>query len=147
MRTKKIIIPQKPIPQARPRVTRWATYDINTDKKNWIRLQIQKQFNEKLDCPIELEMHFFLPIPKSTSVKKKELMLEGLIAHTKKPDIDNLIILLLNCMTDIVYKDDNQVYQITSSKQYDLNPRSEVIIKWNESKQGNGSASGLFLKE
>jgi len=129
---KKIIINQVPIPQARPRVTRWGTYDIHQDKKNWIRIQIQDQFNEKLECPIEVEMNFYLKIPKGTSKKKKASMINGEIKHIKKPDVDNLIILLLNCMSDIVIKDDNQVYKIIATKQYDEHPRSEIIVKWEE---------------
>jgi len=127
-----IILEETPIPQARPRVTRFATYDPNHDKKNWIKLQIREQFNKRLECPISLEMKFFMPIPKSITKKLRLSIENGEVLHVKKPDIDNLIILMLNCMTDIVYRDDNQVYEIFSTKSYDNNPRTEIIVKWKD---------------
>ena len=130
MRTKKILINEKPIPQARPRVTRFTTYDPRKNQKVWIRQLIHEQYNDTLSCPLEVDFKFFLPIPKSVSRKIRERMKSGLIPHIKRPDIDNYLILYLNAMTGIVYSDDNQVYAVSAKKEYSENPRTEITIKW-----------------
>ena len=130
MNEKKIVIDQTPIPQGRPRVTRWGTFDPNKDSKNWIRLQIREQFNEKLECPIEVEIMFFMPIPKSTSKKKQIMMMANEIKHVKRSDLDNLYKLYTDCMTEIVYKDDSQIHKCYIEKMYSDHPRVEILIKW-----------------
>ena len=128
---KKLIINQTPIPQLRPRVTRYGTYDPCKDKKTFTRLQIQDQISEKLDCPIEIDMLFFMPIPKSTSKKKSILMKDNTIKHTKRPDCDNLFKFFTDSMNDLVYKDDSQIYKIYIEKRYSASPRTEIIVRWN----------------
>jgi len=130
MNEKRMVIHQIPIAQPRPRVTRWGTFDPAKDKKNFIRLQFQEQISEKLDCPIEIEMFFFMPIAKSISKKKAKLMQDNVIKHTKRPDCDNIFKTYSDCMNDLVYKDDSQIYKIYIEKRYSDNPRTEVIIRW-----------------
>jgi len=133
MNSKTIIINIVPYGQPRSRHFvrngRSFCFDPSKDKKTWMKLQIAEQYKDKiLEEPVEMEMNFYMLIPKSTSKKRKKLMIDGEIKHTKKPDIDNIMIAVLNCMTNIVYHDDRQVYKITASKQYSENPRIEVII-------------------
>jgi len=125
-----IRINQNPLSQGRPRVTRWVTYDPNKDKKTWIKHQISEQFAERLSCPISVELEFFMPIPKSASKKKQKEMSDQKIIHTKKPDIDNLIKTYLDCMNDLVYKDDSQIYSLSAYKYYSNDPRIEIEIRW-----------------
>jgi len=91
MPVRKIILETKPTAQPRARVTRWGTYDAAKDRKNWAKLQAVEQITEKLDCPLEINIIYFLPIPKSSSKKKRAAMLNGDIKHVKRPDIDNYI--------------------------------------------------------
>jgi Holliday junction resolvase RusA-like endonuclease len=73
-----------------------------------------------------------MPIPKSTSKKKRALMELGLIAHTKLPDTDNLLKNLLDCMTKMQFwKDDRQVFDIHIVKRYEdnLSCRWEVELE------------------
>lgn len=127
---KKIIIDSNPIPQPRPRVTRWGTYDPVKDKKTWIKSQIYEQFHERLTCPIEIEMKFYMPISKNMSKKYLPRMLSGEIRHIKRPDADNLYKLATDCMNDIVYRDDSQIYKFLVEKKYSDNPRTEILVKW-----------------
>lgn len=127
---KRIIIDSEPLPQPRPRVTKWGVFDKLREKKLWWKSIIAQQFHEMLECPVEIEFIFYMKIPKSLSQKKRMEILEGEIKHTKKPDIDNLIIGLLNSMTDVVYRDDNQVYKLHAEKKYSDKPRMEIFIKW-----------------
>ena len=116
--------------QPRARVTRFGTYDPAKDKKNWYRIQLSEQVDEIIEGPIALEVFFFLPIPKSTTKKKRNAMLLEDLRHTKKPDIDNYIKLILDVMTGIVYKDDSQIWRIDAKKMYSDDPRTEIILTW-----------------
>lgn len=125
----KLIINEKPLAQARPRVTRYGTFDPHYDKNNWIKFLISQQYKqEPINYPISVQMCFYLPIPKSTSKKKTALMLDNDIKHTKKPDLDNLAKKYLDCMNSIVFKDDSLIYMLTVSKRYSQQPRTEITI-------------------
>jgi Holliday junction resolvase RusA-like endonuclease len=118
----KIIIPGKPIAKARPKFARRGksvtTYNPQeSEEGKWLTLAIG-QITEKLSGPIHLEAEFFMPIPESTSAKKRRLMLLGEIAHIKKPDLDNLIKFCKDCLNGIAWNDDAQVISINASKKY-----------------------------
>ena len=57
--------------------------------------------NEKLD----MRIFAYYGIPKSTSKRKKALMLEGVIRPSKKPDIDNVVKVIADSLNKIAYKD------------------------------------------
>lgn len=123
----KIIIPDKPIPAARPRVTNRVTYNPKQREKIDTTYIIKQQYKkEPLTTPLEITMLFFMPIPSRMSYKKKEAILGK--PHTKKSDLDNLIKFVLDCMNGVVYKDDAQVYEIVAQKTYSYNPRTEITI-------------------
>lgn len=131
---KTIIIRQIPVPQPRPRVTRWGTYDIAKDKKNWARIQIADQLKPikglPLEGPIEMVVTFFLPIPKATSKKKKDLMLSNELKHQKLGDIDNFLKYLFDVMNDLVFKDDKQIWKVQAQKVYSDKPHTKIFISW-----------------
>ena len=128
----KISINETPIPQARMRLSKWGVYDPCRDKKNWIKHQIREQVEKAIECPVEIEIDFYMKIPTSTTLKVRKAIQNDSYAHVKKPDIDNLCILYMNCMNEIAYKDDRQIYKLTAHKKYDDNPRTEINIKWHE---------------
>ena len=59
----------------------------------------------------------FLP-PKSASKRKRAEMLEGKIQPTKKPDIDNILKVVLDALNGLAYRDDSQVVCCTVLKTY-----------------------------
>jgi len=132
MPVRKIILETKPTAQPRARVTRWGTYDAAKDRKNWAKLQAVEQIMEKLDCPLEINIIYFLPIPKSSSKKKRAAMLNGDIKHVKRPDIDNYIKFSLDVLNDLAYVDDSQIYSLKAQKIYAEKPRTEIILTWKE---------------
>ena len=131
-----IHVPYEPFPQGRPRVTRWGTYDPSKDKKNWFKTiaadEYFKQRKEPIKAPIEIEIIFVLPIPKSTSKKKAKQMIEGSIKHVKKPDLDNLSRLVTDGLTGIVYEDDRQIYKMVLSKKYGECPSTSIHVCWSD---------------
>lgn len=71
----------------------------------------------------------YFEIPKSTSKKKEEGMLNGNISPTKKPDIDNIIKIVLDAMNKFAFKDDVQVTKLEIEKKYDKIPRIYIKIE------------------
>ena len=65
---------------------------------------------------------------KSTSKKKRQQMLAGLIRPTKKPDLDNVIKSILDALNKVAYHDDTQIVSLSVEKFYSDSPRVEVAI-------------------
>jgi Holliday junction resolvase RusA-like endonuclease len=129
-----INIPGVPIAKKRPRFARRGgfvtTYNPQeSEEGKWITLAMS-QIKEKKPAhiPIVLNIIFVMPIPKSTSKKKADLMREGVIFHTKKPDLDNLIKFVKDCLNGIAWHDDSQVYKIWAEKRYGDNPETNISI-------------------
>ena len=60
----------------------------------------------------------YFKIPKNTSKKHAESMLSGDISPTKKPDIDNIVKIVLDALNKIAFKDDNQITKLEVEKRY-----------------------------
>ena len=72
---------------------------------------------------------YFKPA-KSTTKKTRELIEQGAISPTKKPDIDNIGKVMLDALNKIAFKDDNQVTKLEVEKKY--NDEEKVYIKIEE---------------
>lgn len=125
-------IPGKPMGKQRPRVTKWGTH---TPEKtvNYETLVKEIYVINKLPMlqgPITAEVVIKYDIPKSTSKKQKELMLQDAIKPCKKPDIDNILKIIFDSLNGIAYKDDNQIVQVSCRKMYADEPK--VIVKFME---------------
>lgn len=99
--------------------------------ENLVKLSYQQQCGREKpyekDVPLRTEITAFFPIPKSVSMKRKKMMIEGKIRPTKKPDTDNIVKACLDALNGIAYYDDSQVSELSIGKYYSDNPR--VIIK------------------
>jgi Holliday junction resolvase RusA-like endonuclease len=131
-----------PIPQARPRFARKGSfvscYDSQYKLKEGYRWQLKPQFkDDPMTIPIALDLIFYMPIPKSSSGIKKRQMANGMIAHTKKPDLDNLQKFVCDCLNGLVFEDDSQIVEIRAKKIYANNPRTLVrVIPLADQKRG-----------
>nr|CAB4126378.1 Rus Holliday junction resolvase [uncultured Caudovirales phage] len=119
-----------PIPLNRPRCTkRGFVYDDQKSSKEQYRWQIRAQYrNQLLLGPIALDLTFFMPIPKSTSGIRRREMLNGVFYHIKKPDLDNLIKFVGDCLNGIVFEDDAQIAEIKSKKVYADRPGTLIRV-------------------
>lgn len=71
--------------------------------------------------PVELEMEFVLPRPKShlgTGRNQGTLKKSAPQFHTTKPDCDNLAKGVADACSDVVYSDDRQITTMSISKRY-----------------------------
>lgn len=85
-----------------------------------------------LDCPLRVDLHFYLPRPKGhygTGRNAGVLKASAPTNHTKRPDIDNLRKLVMDAMTGIFWRDDSLVCEGTTKKTYSDRPRTEIYIK------------------
>lgn len=98
--------------------------------ENLVRYAYQEQVGAvKLEPPIEARIKAVFPVPKSTSKKKKALMLDGKILYTKKSDCDNIAKSILDSCNQIAYNDDSGIARLYVEKVYGENPRVEVELE------------------
>lgn len=145
----KITIPGTPVAQGRMRSRILKgfviTYDPNAKEKQCIRETLKTICNDRgnnqttevfdgegYNFP-RISFIFYMPIPKSIRKKDVELYNSGKLKHDKKPDIDNLIKLYLDCLDGIIIHGDQKVSLGSCIKLYDKEPRTVISI--NETRQ------------
>jgi Holliday junction resolvase RusA-like endonuclease len=91
----------------------------------------QSQMSFEKGIPLKLTLILGYPIPKATSKKQKALMLDGLIRPTVKPDVDNVIKLVLDSLKGHAFSDDNHFVSFKEPfcKFYAETPFIGVIIE------------------
>lgn len=132
----KITLPGIPMAKARARTVRRGTfvhtYDPQESAKQTIKNEIEAQISAYLchtttlpcfgkDIALAVAFCFFMPYPKDANQ-----WIEAY--HIKKPDLDNLEKLYLDCMNGIAYHDDSQIAEINSTKIFSDKPRTEIHI-------------------
>jgi Holliday junction resolvase RusA-like endonuclease len=134
-----IVIPGAPI--AKPRAK--SFYNKNTghmhhyyknDKElksfeQFIKLKAEELFPKPLTCPICLSVHFLMPRPQDIIWKKKDM---PRIPCPKRPDADNLIKNIEDCLNGIAYIDDSQITELHVWKDYhsgDEGPKTIIRIE------------------
>jgi Holliday junction resolvase RusA-like endonuclease len=131
----KLTIPGKPVGKGRAVTTRWGTHtpEGTVLYENLIKMLFLESKQESLgDKPIVCTIMVYFPITKSTSKKKRTLMLEGKLRPTKKPDCDNIAKIILDALNTLAYDDDKQVVELLVMKEYAEVPRVEVRIESRE---------------
>lgn len=96
-----------------------------TKHKKYLQSQMPRL---NLENALKIELAFYFTSPESWSKKKKAQAIGQL--KVTKPDIDNLIKTVLDACNGHVWKDDNQITEITSSKRYGIEPK--IIIRIEE---------------
>ena len=120
----------------RPRLGKGFTYTPTktVNYETLVKLTMQQELQrwnkfDLLEGEISAVIAAYYSIPKSANKKKKELMLDGEIRPTKKPDCDNVAKIILDALNGIVYKDDSQIVDLTVHKFFGNQPRVEILIK------------------
>lgn len=75
-----------------------------------------------LTGPLSLSLDFRFARPKSHFTSKGALSKSARLAHTTKPDADNLAKAVMDALTDAgLWRDDTQIVQLNVTKTYDAN--------------------------
>jgi len=112
------------IGKERPRVNSYTGMIYTPNRTKDYEMLIKQYFKIKypnhreLEGRLSVEIIAYMRIPKNTSKKKAEEMLNGNVSQTRKPDIDNIAKSALDAMNKFVFKDDNQISKMKIEKKY-----------------------------
>jgi Holliday junction resolvase RusA-like endonuclease len=70
------------------------------------------------DGPVRVDLLAVFEPPASWSQKKRAAAIGREIAHTVRPDLDNILKAWLDALNGIVYRDDTQVVRVAAEKRY-----------------------------
>jgi len=126
-------IPGKPLAKQRARLAKTTgiiyTPTQTVDYENFIRyiyLHVKNRLWFKKYVWVGFTAYF--KIPKSVSKKQKQLMLDGVIQHDKKPDIDNILKILMDGLTGAAFSDDKCVTRIMQSEKLYTEKEEKIIV-------------------
>lgn len=126
----------KVIGKGRPRINTYTgnIYTPNTTKdyEELIReyfLVNNKGFKKVIEGRVKINIIAYLKIPKSTKKDDEKKMLDNEISPLKKPDIDNIIKVVLDALNKFVINDDIQVSKIDAEKRYGLEEKIYIKIE------------------
>lgn len=126
-----IEIEGKPVPWARAG-TQGKHRFTPAKVKNWKDLAALKGTlamagTRPLSGPLRLTYTAVCEIPQSWPKWKKQAALDGFVAMTAKPDLDNLVKCVKDAFNKVVYTDDSQIVATNAQKKY--GPAPMVIAK------------------
>ena len=124
MKKLEFIIPGEPISQGRPRFSTHGgfarAYDPKKSREGKAVVKLcakeavqQAQWSEPITGPIEMLVQFGIALPKSQYRKRTPVKRRW---RVKKPDIDNLMKLVKDACSSVVFLDDNQIVRIIGEK-------------------------------
>lgn len=120
-------IPIEPVPKLRPRFTvKYGRVYTHTPLRTKIfenqiaqyYIAQSKAFKFDKGVPLEVDLWFGLPVPKSFTKKKCRMIESGELWHTVKPDCDNLCKAVLDALNDVAWHDDAQIASLKVHKGY-----------------------------
>lgn len=125
--SKTYIIDGPPIAWARAVPGHYRVWDIQKQLKVNYAILLEDQHGSLpfYSGPLHLEIYFFFKIPKTRSKHYHDLLLSP---HFYKPDLSNLIKLIEDVASGVLYRDDSLIASITAHKYYDATPRTEFTI-------------------
>lgn len=137
-------IPGSPMGKQRPRVVRAGGFSRAYTPAETVRYEnlVKVMYTEAAkgrmfsdDAMLDVRILAYFGIPKSTSKKKRQQMLNREIRPTKKPDNDNIAKIVCDSLNELAYHDDSAVVDMQVRKFYSEEPRVEVIIRAVEGEQ------------
>ena len=78
---------------------------------------------------LEITVTAHYPIPKSATKTATAGMQAGRILPSRKPDVDNVLKVVLDALNGVAYKDDARVVSVSARKIYSLTPKLVVEMK------------------
>lgn len=112
-----LVIPGSPKPKQRPRFTRQGrVYSPSSKEERRVAEHIAAQigYRKPLTGPLKVTMRFYR-------------------SDKRRVDLDNLEKLVADSANGVLWVDDSQIMEVTSSKHYDKdNPRTEVTVERGE---------------
>lgn len=120
----------RPLPQQRMRFGKQGRV-YNPSKKDEQCIQWQAKFyapQEPLMSAIQLDLTFYFEPPKSVSSMVRRQMLNHVIHHKTRPDVDNCAYIVTNALKNMFYVDDSQIIDLCIHKRYGHQAKTVVRI-------------------
>ena len=128
-------VPGVPQGKARPRVTR-SGHAYTPEKTRKYEKMVRGRYLQTAGLmpfpagsAIYATIGAFYPVPKGTSKKDRQAMLEGTLRPTKKPDADNIAKIILDALNGYAYSDDACVVNLSVTKHYS-ETASVTVMLW-----------------
>lgn len=121
--------------KARPRVNTYTCKAYTPTNTKDYELLVKQYFKIKYPRFVPLENRIAVKIiatfkvPKTTTKKDREQIEKGLISPTKKPDIDNIVKIILDALNQMAFKDDTQITKLEVEKVYGEEEKVYVAIE------------------
>lgn len=109
------------------------TPETTVNYENWVKICFQEAKQKPLEGELKAVIKCYFEIPNSYSKKKKEDALKGNIRPAKKPDLDNIMKIILDALNGLAYKDDKDIVECRIEKWYGEDAKVEVEI-WEDEK-------------
>ena len=127
-------VPGEPRGKGRPRVTRNGTYTDSETKAYEQKIvayycKSYRAFRYPDNSFITVKVIAYYPIPKRSTKAQLASMQAGKIFPSRKPDIDNVLKVVLDALNGVAYKDDSRVVCVEAEKKYSFDPRLEIHLK------------------
>ena len=121
--------------KARPRVNTYTgnayTPTPTKDYENLIKQYFKIKYPRyvPLEGRVAIKISAIFDIPKTTTKKDRVLIEEGKLSPTKKPDIDNIVKIVLDALNKMAFKDDNQITKLEVEKLYGQEEKIVVRVE------------------
>lgn len=128
-------VPGKIIGKGRPRLNSYTGIVYTPSKTKDYETLVEQYFLIKyprfkeLEGRIKVSIIAYFLIPKATKKSDVNEMLENNISPTKKPDIDNIVKIILDSMNKFAFKDDTQITKLDIEKRYGLEEKVYIKIE------------------
>lgn len=118
-------------PRFNSKLKRTYTPERTINYENWVKTCYLEKYKDKelMEKPLRVTIKAYFEIPKSTSKKRKQQMMDNEILPMVKPDTDNIAKGVLDSLNGIAYKDDKQVIELIVNKFYNNTPYVSVMIE------------------
>ena len=128
-------VPGRVIGKGRPRLNSYTGVVYTPTRTKDYESLVEQYFLLKyprfkaLEGRIKVNIIAYFSIPKTTKKTEINEMLDNNISPTKKPDIDNIVKVVLDSMNKFAFRDDNQITKLEVEKKYALEDKVYVKIE------------------
>ena len=126
-----IVIPGQPKSKGRPRFARGRVFTPATtlQYERLVAAAARQVISEPITGNVQVDILAVYQVPKSWAKALQASARRGDIMPTR-PDIDNVIKIILDGMNEVAYLDDQQVHMISAEKRYGDLARVEIRLNW-----------------
>lgn len=122
-----------PVAKGRPRTTRSGITYTPAKTRKWeddarVIARQKMEGQSQIDGPVKVFIVAQYEPPASWPEWKRRAAMDGLVAHTGRPDLDNLEKAVCDACNGVVYRDDSQIVEKLSRKRYGPEAYVEIVV-------------------